>query len=98
MPVVTISRAPPVGLVGSACRLDLGLGAVTSASARTVCGPAGYAAPIATTTSLSLSRTVGEYGSVNNAKVRASVLRVGTPSGNVRMSVGGRLRRTPSSR
>ena len=87
MPVVTISRAS-VGLAALLAASTFGLGAVTSASARTVCGPAGYAAPIATTTSLSLSRTVGEYGSVNNAKVRVSS-GVGTPSGNVRISVGG---------
>ncbi len=87
MPVVTISRAS-VGLAALLAASTFGLGAVTTASARTVCGPAGYAAPIATTTDLSLSRTVGEYGSVNNAKVRVSS-GAGTPSGSVRISVGG---------
>lgn len=66
----------------------VGLGAVTSAQAASVCGPAGYAAPIATTTSLSLDRSVAEYGFVNVATIRVSS-GAGTPSGTVRTSVAG---------
>ena len=36
----------------------VGLGAVTSAQAASVCGPKTYAAPIATSTSLSLTRSL----------------------------------------
>ena len=66
----------------------VGLGAVTSAQAASVCGPVGYAAPIATTTSLSLDRSVAEYGFVNVATIRVSS-GAGTPSGTVRTSVAG---------
>ena len=66
----------------------VGLGAVTSAEAASVCGPAGYAAPIATTTSLSLDRSVAAYGFVNVASIRVSS-GAGTPSGTVRTSVAG---------
>ena len=66
----------------------VGFGAVTSAQAASVCGPAGYAAPIATTTSLSLDRSVAEYGFVNVATIRVSS-GAGTPSGTVRTSVAG---------
>lgn len=66
----------------------VGLGAVTSAQAASVCAPAGYAAPIATTTSLSLDRSVAEYGFVNVATIRVSS-GAGTPSGTVRTSVAG---------
>ncbi len=64
----------------------VGLGAVTSAQAASVCGPSGYAAPIATTTSLSLARSVMEYGSVDVATVKVSS-GAGTPSGSVRLGV-----------
>ena len=64
----------------------VGLGAVTSAQAASVCGPSGYAAPIATTTGLSLARSVMEYGSVDVATVKVSS-GAGTPSGSVRLGV-----------
>jgi hypothetical protein len=66
----------------------VGLGAVTSAEAASVCGPKGYAAPIVTTTSLSLDRSVAEYGFVNVATIRVAS-GAGTPSGTVRTSVAG---------
>lgn len=64
----------------------VGLGAVTSAQAASVCGPSGYAAPIATTTGLSLARTVVQYGSVDVATVTVSS-GAGTPSGTVHLGV-----------
>ncbi len=85
MPVVTPVRAVlALALTAS----TFGLGAVTSASAASVCGPAGYAAPIATTTSLSLTRSAGQYGAVNVATVRVAS-GAGTPSGTVRVAVNG---------
>jgi hypothetical protein len=66
----------------------VGLGAVTSAQAASVCGPATYAAPIATTTKLSLDRSVAEYGFVNLATIRVTS-GAGTPSGTVRTTVAG---------
>lgn len=64
----------------------VGLGAVTSAQAASVCGPSGYAAPIATATGLSLARTVVQYGSVDVATVTVSS-GAGTPSGTVHLGV-----------
>ena len=85
MPVVTPVRA---ALALALTASTFGLGAVTSASAASVCGPAGYAAPIATTTTLSLARSAGQYGAVNVATVRVAS-GAGTPGGTVRVSVNG---------
>ena len=85
MPVVTPVRA---ALALALTASTFGLGAVTSASAASVCGPAGYAAPIATTTTLSLARSAGQYGAVNVATVRVAS-GAGTPSGTVRVAVNG---------
>jgi hypothetical protein len=82
---VTVHRSV-VALATLLTASTFGLGAVTPASAATVCGPAGYSAPIATTTSLSLTRSAGQYGSVNVATVRVSS-GAGTPAGTVRISV-----------
>jgi hypothetical protein len=66
----------------------VGLGAVTSAQAASACGPRGYAAPVVTTTTLSLGRSLAEYGYLNVATIRVSS-GAGTPSGTVRTSVAG---------
>src|SRR6476620_11761423 len=84
---MSVSRAyRSVALASALAAATFGLGAVTSAQAASVCGPSGYAAPIATTTSLSLARSVVEYGSVDLATVKVSS-GAGTPSGTVRLGV-----------
>ena len=85
MPVITVSRTA-AALAALLTASTIALGAVGPAAAATVCGPAGYAAPIATTTSLTLSRSVQQAGSTNVAKVRVSS-GAGTPSGTVHLSV-----------
>lgn len=89
---MSVSRAyRSVVLASALAAATFGLGAVTSAQAASVCGPAGYAAPIATTTSLSLSRSMAEYGFVNVATIRVRS-GAGTPSGTVRTTVAGTTR------
>ncbi len=85
MPVITVSRTA-AALAALLTASTIALGAVGPAAAATVCGPAGYAAPIATTTSLTLSRSVQQAGSTNVAKIRVSS-GAGTPSGTVQLSV-----------
>jgi len=84
---MSVSRAyRSVALASALAAATFGLGAVTSAQAASVCGPSGYAAPIATTTSLSLARSVVEFGSADVATVKVSS-GAGTPSGSVRLGV-----------
>jgi len=85
MPVLRAHRSVAV-LASLLAASTVGLGAVTSAQAASVCGPSGYAAPIATTTSLTLARSVMRYGSVDLATVKVSS-GAGTPSGSVRLDV-----------
>ena len=86
MPLPTAQRC--VLLASALATATFGLGAVTSAEAAGVCGPAGYSAPIATNTNLSLNRSMAEYGFVNVATIRVSS-GAGTPSGTVRTTVAG---------
>ena len=64
-------------------------GAASPAAAATVSWTAGYGAPVPTTASLTLARTVGQYGSVNVATVRVGS-GVGAPTdGTVTVTVNG---------
>ncbi len=71
--------------IGSVSTLAL-VAVAAPASAASICSNPGYPAPVATSTSLSLTRTVGQYGAVNVASVRVSS-GAGTPTGTVRITV-----------